>query len=231
MTLALQLLVGIAVGYLAASFLESIGHEYVSHAPNRFRLFWKRYPRLFSPLLRSYFSHQIIHHTRTYRKDHVTQFTSDEERVRVDVLLAKHGRHGELIKRTQYANKLRGGGSILTFVGPLVAVWPLIYLALGKWAAIGAFISLSGPPILSIWIHPFLHMPYDEARRQAPAWISWILGTPYGRAMIRNHFLHHRHGNCCYNLLLGADYIRGRSRNPTADDISEMKRIGMPSTT
>lgn len=227
MLITLQLLGGLVIGYIAASFIESIAHEYISDAPNRYRLFWKRYPRLFSQLIETYFSHHIIHHVRTYRSDHVTQFSSGEEQECVDALLAKHGRHGELIKKARYAVKLQGDGAF-TFIAPLVAAWPIIYLAFGPWVALGALISLSGPPILSNWVHPYLHMPHDKAVKEAPPWVSWLLSTAYGRAMMRNHFLHHRYEDCCYNLLLGADHLRGKARRPTPEDVAEMKRVGMP---
>lgn len=226
-SIAGQIVAGLAVGYVAASFVESVAHQHVSDAPNRYSLFWKHHPRLFGHFLKTYFSHHIIHHVRTFRTDHVTQFSSPEEKVRLDEVLARHGRHGALIKKASYAVKLQGGGA-LTFVAPLVATWPLLYLAFGPWVAVGALVTMSGPPILSNWAHPHLHKPHDRARAEAPAWVSWLLGTRYGRAMMRNHFLHHRYEDCCYNLLLGADYMRGAYRSPSPEDIAEMERIGIP---
>jgi len=225
--IAVQLILGLVAGYVVASFVESIAHQHISDAPNRYRLFWKRHPRLFSQLLETYFSHHIIHHVRTFRTDHVTQFSSAEEKEKVDAVLAKHGRHGAVIKKANYAVKLQGGGAF-TFIVPLIAAWPLVYLAFGFWAAVGAVVSMSGPPILSNWVHPHLHKPYVRALEEAPAWAALILRTRYGRAMMRNHFLHHRYEDCCYNLLLGADYVRGVYRSPTAEDVAEMERIGIP---
>lgn len=227
MEIAFRILTGLALGYVVASFIESVAHQNISDAPNRYRLFWKKHPKLFSQLLGTYFSHHVVHHVRTFRTDHVTQFSSAREKERLDQMLAKHGHHGELIKKAQYAVKLQGAGA-LTFIAPLVASWPLIYLAFGAWVASAALVTLAGPPILSNWVHPYLHMPHEHARREAPAWVSWILGTRYGRAMTRNHFLHHRYEDSCYNLFLGADYIRGTHRTPNPDDVAEMERIGIP---
>lgn len=227
MEITLRILFGLILGYIVASFIESIAHQHISDAPNRHRLFWKRHPRLFRHLLETYFSHHVIHHVRTFRTDHVTQFSSEEEKANVDRLLAKHGHHGELIQKARYAVKLQGGGA-LTFVAPLVASWPLLLWAFGGWVALGATVTLAFPPILSNWLHPYLHMAHEDACRRAPRWVAWVLRSRYGRTMARNHFLHHQYEDCCYNLVLGADYLRGTYRVPTPADMAEMERIGLP---
>ncbi|HXU46812.1 MAG TPA: hypothetical protein VN783_14890 [Thermoanaerobaculia bacterium] len=227
MSIALRFLAGLVAGYVVASFIESVAHQHISDAPNRYRLFWKRHPRLFRLLIETYFSHHVVHHVRTFRTDHVTQFSSAEEKAKLDELLGKHDVHGQEIQKAKYATKLYGAGGF-TFTAPLIAAWPFLYLAFGGWAALGSMITLSWPPILSNWLHPYLHMPHERACETAPRWVAFLLRTRYGRVMARNHFLHHRYEDSCYNLLLGADYVRGTYRLPSPDDVAEMARIGLP---
>jgi hypothetical protein len=76
MTAVLYFPIGLAVGYIIGSFIESILHEYVSDAPAPWVRKWRRYPRLFRVPLNTYFSHHVIHHHQTFRRNHITQFDS-----------------------------------------------------------------------------------------------------------------------------------------------------------
>lgn len=227
MTALIQVFAGLALGYLTASLIESFMHQWVSDATGARVRWWRRHPRLFSLFIDTYYSHHTIHHCKTFRENHVTQFRNEEERLEVDDELDSHGRHGELIRKAQYAVKLQGEGG-LTFVAPLLLVMPAIYFLLGPWGMLGSLPTMALPPILSNWVHPYLHMPHARARAAAPPLISWFLATRYGRAMAANHFIHHRYGGTSnFNLVLGADILRRVYRKPSTKDKAIMHNIGL----
>jgi hypothetical protein len=226
MSILLRFFLGLMIGYIAGSFIESVAHQYISDAPAHWRRFWKRHPRLFRQLLETFYSHHVVHHVRTFRKDHVTQFSSFNEKDRLDEDLKRRGRHGELIRRARYAIKLQSEGAV-TFVAPLLAFWPVIYVTFEIWIALGAMVTMAVPPILSNWVHPYLHMRQVDACKIAPKWISFLLRSAYGRKMVKNHFLHHRYEDCCYNLALGGDILRGTERQASTEDLADMERIGL----
>ena len=221
--------IGLAIGYVIASFIESILHEYVSDAPTHWVRKWRRYPRLFRVLLNTYFSHHIIHHYQTFRKNHVTQFASPEQRARVDSVLLARGRHGRLIIAGDYANRIqREGGFVFALPGLVSAVALGFFLPISM--AIGSAIALMLPPIFSYWLHPYLHRSFNKRRSEnATAFTAFMLRRKYFKAVYRNHFMHHQYGGTSnYNLVLGADVLRRRVRPPSHSDIQEMRQVGMP---
>lgn len=221
-----HLSLGSVLGYLAATWVESFAHQHVSDARPRVVKRWARHPRLFKYLIRTHYSHHTVHHLRTFRQDHVTQFRSTDERHALDEELRVRGAHGRMVLESGYAVKLHGTGA-LVFVSPLLPVAFLLHLALGGWVCLGAVPAMLLPPLLSNYAHPYLHMSHREALARAPRWLAWLLATRYFRAMARNHFMHHRYMNSNFNLLLGGDFLRGAHRRPNSQDLAEMRRIGL----
>lgn len=216
---------GFAVGYLYSSFLESYLHQHVNDAPKRKVDAWKKHPFLFRWLIETNYSHHTIHHVRTYRKDHVTQFSSPEEKAKVDAELEATP-HGRAVKKALYGATFSPHGW-LAFCLPLVPVSVITYMIVGPWVALGALVASAIPPFMSNFIHPYLHMSHEDARAHAPWFLSLLLGTRYMRAVTRHHFLHHRYCNKNFNLTLGGDWLRGKVRRASARDIAEMQRVGI----
>lgn len=223
---ALRAAAGAVLGYLTATLVESFAHHHISDARPRRVRGWQEHPRLFKYLIRTHYSHHSVHHLRTFRRDHVTQFRSAEERGALDAELMERGEHGQIVMKSNYAVKLHGTGA-LVFVAPLIPFLPLVYLLLGVPGLVGSLLPMVCPPFFSNYLHPYLHMPHDAAVAKAPWLISWLLRTRYGRAMARNHFMHHRYMNCNFNLMLGGDVLRGVSRQPSDKDVAELQRIGL----
>jgi hypothetical protein len=221
-----HLIVGLIGGYVVASLIESFMHQHVSDAPNKTVKRWERFPRLFRYLIRTRYSHHVVHHCRTFKQDFVTQFRSGAEREALDAALVDRGAHGDIIKRSMYAVRLHGSGA-LVFVAPLLPAMPFTMLLLGPWATLGSCLSLALPPLFSHFIHPYLHMPHERAMREAPRVTAWLLKRWYFRAMARNHYMHHRYVASNYNLVLGGDLLRGRYRQPEEKDLKEMLRLGL----
>ncbi len=217
---------GFAVGYLIASLVESAMHQHVSDAPNKTVKRWERFPQLFRYLIRTRYSHHVVHHRRTFKQDHVTQFRSDTEREALDLELADRGHHGHIIQRSLYAVRLHGSGT-LVFIAPLLPAIPLTAWALGVWGTVGSCLALALPPLFSHFIHVYLHMPHERALREAPPVTAWLLKQRYFRAMARNHYMHHRYVASNFNLVLGGDHLRRRYRAPAENDLCEMQRLGL----
>lgn len=217
---------GLLLGYLLATLAESFLHRSVQHAGSRVRKFWLRHPRLFAPFLRAYYSHHTIHHARTFRHDYVTQFRDAREQQQVDRELPPAW--AERIKREDYGLTLKGWG-ILLFLLPVAPLIPLLYFVLGAWVCLGALLPLLVVyPLMSMWIHPLLHRAHGDAAGRTSPLGRWLLKTRYMKAVVRGHYLHHRYINCNYNLLLGGDYLFGAYRRPSAADLKDMARLGLP---
>lgn len=217
---------GVLTGYLIASFIESYTHEHVSDAPQRAVKRWMRHPRLFHYLIRTRHSHHVVHHRRTFKQDFVTQFRSVQEQARLDIELQTDPSTADRIRRSGYAVRLHGSGG-LVFIFPLLPIVPVAALVFNGWVAVGICAALALPPLFSHYIHEYLHMPHIEAVRKAPVLTAWLLRRRYFRAMARNHYMHHRYVACNFNLVLGADRLRGRYRRPSVDDLAEMARLGL----
>jgi hypothetical protein len=216
---------GAILGYLTVSVAESFLHNNVQHGRARVRKFWEQHPILMGSFSKAYFSHHIIHHSRTFRKNHVTQFRSQEEKARLDAELT--GMRGALIQRERYGLSLAKGG-VLKFILPVIGFLPLIYWPLGGWALCGALIPFTLYPMSSKYLHPYLHMRYADALRTAPPLLRWFLRTRYCRFIYRHHYLHHRYVRCNYNLLFGGDFLLGVYRRAAPEDLANLQAIGLP---
>ena len=223
MSIFLQIVVGLMLGYVVVSLLESLVHRVIYHAGPRTRRLWAQHPRISGPFRHAYFSHGIVHHRWTFRRNFVTQFTSEHERERLDQSM--QGPQGLLIRREHYGMTLRGVG-IVWFNLPMVPVVLLIGLLCGPWVLVGALPALAVYSCLAMFVHPYLHRPHDAVAGASPV-LRWMLKTGYIRFLRQHHYLHHRYADCNFNLLLGGDVVLGRYRVPTAQDWDEMCRLGL----
>lgn len=219
-------LAGLAIGYVIATVVESYVHQQVGHASRQTVERWKQRSGVYEFLERINYAHNVVHHQRTFRGDYVTQFESGDQRNRLDQELAALGAEGRRIIRSNYGLRLQDLGALVFFV-PLLPVLPWIGSRSVIWAALGATMAMALPPILSQFIHPYLHLPYEQAVRQGPALTSWLLRRRYFRLIAQHHFVHHRHPRTNFNLLLGGDWLRGRHRRADAQQRAEMRRLGL----
>lgn len=228
MNIIFQVFFGFITGYLIASWIESFMHEYVSDALPRYVRVWKRFPRLCKYMINTYYSHHTIHHVKTYRQDHVTQFRSEEEKQRLIDELAARGPHGDIIIKSAFATRLAGIGA-LVFVSPLLVAMPILYVLFDWPGIVAGSLAMALPPFMSHFVHAYLHKPFAYGQEHAPAWLTFLLSTAYGRAVYRNHFMHHKYGGTSnFNLVLGADYLRNRERKVNQKDLNGMILAGMP---
>ncbi|HMS85826.1 MAG TPA: hypothetical protein PKD12_19450 [Nitrospira sp.] len=219
-----SIVTGLLLGYAVTTVLESYLHRVIYHAGPRTRRLWARYPRIGGPFQRAHFSHGIVHHQWTFRKDFVTQFSSQQEKARLDRRL--RGPQGSLIQREYYGMTLRGVG-IIWYNLPILPCILLVGLVVGPWGILGALPAVMAYSCLATFVHPCLHRPHgDEIARGSPM-LRWVLKTRYMRFLRCHHYLHHRYVDCNFNLLPGGDVVLGHFRLPTAEDWNEMRRLGL----
>ena len=223
--LGLYLIFGICLGYIIASWAESFFHQHIGHASPRLRRFWQRHQLFGSFFLSAFYTHHILHHCKTFRKDFVTQFESHEERQRLIDEIPEASRKS--IMADLFGLTLKGRSKFF-FVAPILPLVPVIYLVFGLWVTLGAIIPMFIVyPMMSKWIHPLIHKAEMNLLGDCNALERWLMNTSYMKAVVRDHFLHHEYVKCNYNLLRGGDYIRNVHREPDDADLFELRRVGI----
>jgi len=128
-------------------------------------------------------------------------------------------------------------GSTFTWLGLLpfaIPVWLnlLWLLALPPGAAtagcLAANLVFSTPYLVfSKWVHPYMHMRFEDAMQETSGLLRRILGSPYGVAIRISHYVHHQDPKVNYNLQYLADRLRGRWRAPTPEEWDDMISLSL----
>jgi hypothetical protein len=226
MIVAAEVLSGLFCGYLTISVCESFFHRTIQHASPALRLLYGKWGWAGESLTHAWYSHHVVHHFLTFRKNHVTQFSNEEEQARLDLHLTA--------RRFGYITECRYGlilGDRLKYyawyMAPTVPIFILLCCIGGSWFTIGACLPLCLWPMLAQFIHRYLHMRYRDVIDRGPFVIRVLAKTAYFRYLARHHWLHHRYTNCNYNLLLGGDYVLGVWWNANNEDLDEIRSIGL----
>jgi len=220
-----RIVAGVVIGYLLVSLCESYFHRTMGHTSARVRKLCRVNGVLGGFVLRAWYSHCVVHHFATYRKNHVTQFSSTEEERRLRRKLAASGK-GHILAQ-DYGRRVGGPGEFLRYVAPTLPLVALVCWLGGGWFSLGAVIPLIIMPLMSQFIHPLLHLTHDEARAAAPPLLKPLIATGCYRYLARYHWIHHRHLDVNFNLMPGGDYLLGRYRTPTHAELAEMEAIGL----
>lgn len=221
----IEVLIGILLGLLSGTVTESVGHKFFGH-PSAWQLkLYFKYPRLFAPVLRAYYHHGVIHHEKTYQKDILTQFESADEKQKIDTWIeSKFDRDfAELIWAERYNLTLKGVQGTLPFALPFTFGPLLIGALFGPVAFLASLIPAYLPVALSKFLHPLVHAPEDLI--DSPAVLRALAKTPYMKAMLKNHYLHHLHPEANFNLMLGGDYIVGVHRKASQAEEADFASI------
>jgi hypothetical protein len=171
-----HMLAGLILGYASITLLESTLHRVFYPAGPRTRRLWARYPSIGWPFRRAHFSHGIVHHRWTFRTDFVTQFSSQQEKARLDRRL--RGPQALLIRREHYGMTLRGIG-IVWYNLPILSCIFLIGLVVGPWGLLGALPAVAAYSCLAMFVHPYLHRPHGEAMASGSLVLQWVFKTGY----------------------------------------------------
>lgn len=223
--IGLQIILGITLGYILLSITESISHEKFLHATPQFRKRLDQLGTLGKYMNASWYSHHVVHHFKTFQKDYVTMFSSKEEEKKLEESLIRNGRGyivtdsyglriGSLHKKIQYFYTHIIQFSIMCYIG-------------GLWFTLGALL----PAFFYVWVaeyvHPYLHLSYDKALKQASPLMRIFIKTKYFTYLSRHHFIHHKYTECNYSLMLGGDLFWRTHRSANKEDLDEMKALGL----
>ncbi len=224
----MSILAGLVIGYLLATVSESWLHRTVGHASGANRRRWATRIWIGKQLTKAHFGHSIVHHAKTFRKNHITQFVSVSEQKLLDQYLFENGQ--QVCIGLRYGLITDTWGACLYMAIPatisiLISIFGLGQLSVTFLAS--AALPICSTPLLSLCVHPYLHLPWDRANTEAPCVIRWLLSTPYGSWARTQHFIHHRTPRFNFNLLPGGDVLLRTNRKPTEQELLEMREIGL----
>lgn len=225
MTILIQILSGVLIGYAVLCISESASHHHFLHAGPRIRKFWLRMGAIGSYVHNSWYSHHVVHHYRTFCLNHVTQFRSPEEETALREDLTLRGKRQ--IALNSYGLRVGSFKEFIKYVYPHVPHYALLCFWGGPWFSLGALLPVLFYQWLAHFAHPYLHMNYAQALHTASPWMLPFLRSRYFRFLAQHHFLHHKYVHCNFNLLLGGDLIWRKQRLPSPEDYIEMQALGM----
>ena len=225
MEYVLQVLAGLAIGYVLVSACESFFHRTLGHASPALRKRCKNLGPLGRLIFRAWYSHTVIHHNMTFRQHYLEQFSSDDEETWLREKLITAGK-GHVIGQS-YGLKVGPLMDYFLYVAPTMPVMVVAFYLGGWWFSMGAIIPLIAMPLMSEYVHPLLHLSHEQALKKAPTLIRPLVASRYFRFTARHHWLHHRHPEVNFNTMLGGDWLLGTVITPTLDELQEMKELGL----
>ena len=80
-------------------------------------------------------------------------------------------------------------------------------------------------PFFSKEYHRYTHMPADMLKESAPKAMQKFMQTKLSRHIVRHHMGHHDDDTVNFNLMPGADYLRGVSKKATVAQEEELRRL------
>jgi hypothetical protein len=225
MQILIQMLSGLLLGYAMLCISESASHRHFLHASPRIRRFWQRIGLIGKYIHNSWYSHHVVHHYRSFRQDHVTQFSSPDEEVFLRADLTRRGK--KQITLNSYGLRVGSLKEFVKYLYPHLPHYALLCYLGGAWFTLGALLPVLFYQWLAHYAHPYLHMNYELALQSASPLMRPFLRSAYFRFLAQHHFLHHKYVHCNYNLLLGGDPFWRRQRFPSQQDYSEMQALGL----
>jgi hypothetical protein len=220
-----QILTGLVVGYIILSISESACHNFLLHGTKKLLNFWSKVGKFGGYMLHSWYSHHVVHHYRTYKNDYITQFTSEEEETKLREDLTAMGK--KQIALNSYGLRVGSPKEWVKYSYPHLPHYLTMCFIGGGWFSVGAIFPLFFYEWLAHYIHPYMHMPYEQALKTASPLMRLFLLTPYFKFLAQHHYLHHRYVDCNFNLLLGGDIIWQCQRFANEEDILELKKLGL----
>ena len=162
---------------------------------------WKKMSGIFNLLRKAHFSHNTIHHNKTYKKSYFIQFESPCKKESLDSKLKS--RPQLRILGDRYGLSISGFWEIVVFVGVPLTINSIVFILLApSFLYIGLIIAIL-PMLLSKYLHPLLHVK----KLKKNLFISLVMQSRFFISIQNYHFLHHKYVSCNYNLLPGGDYL------------------------
>ena len=202
-----------AYGYVVATLLESLFHDYIQH-----RGFFFSSSRM---------SHLTVHHQMSFRS-HTTQFENADQQENVDSFLARHfPSQLAWVRKERYGVTLSPLSRVM-FVAPFVPFLAPVYFFFGCSEFGVSLLPVFFTVFMSTVVHSYLHMSEEEAMKKCGTAMSFFLRSFLVRHIWRSHYMHHRYRNSNFNLVPGGDFMRGKYRTPTERDLEMMSELGIP---
>ncbi len=221
----IDLCAGSVVGYCWSSLVESYFHRVILHAPRIRRLYWKKYNAIFGVFRVAYFSHNVIHHQKTFNYSYTKQFSRPHAKQSIDSKVEKI--FGDAISRTHYGLTINTPKEIFAFMFPLVLLALVVGYYAQIWIAIGMILVSLLYPAMSMFLHPVLHLSDAAKSVRYGKLMLRLLNTKYVQHITVYHYLHHKTPRWNYNLLLGGDWVFGCYRAPTKNDLNNLANDGI----
>lgn len=223
------------IGYFGATMAEHAIHKYGGHGTTKLKQITERIAWLGKFIKDTSFGHAVVHHGLTYKQDYATQFRDRAEEVQLKKLLFERfgitQKEVEQIARSKYGASLSTKGVLQGLAGTAPAYLAASYLlGFGPIASFAMLSPTAAYIALSKSVHPYMHMSRTEVLQTAPRFIRWILTSRYGEWVSRHHWIHHKGGGGNYNLLhlgIGGDSLMGELKNPTLEQIIEMRKLDL----
>jgi hypothetical protein len=226
---------GLFAGYTISSLEEYLTHRFMLHAP-KLQSFWRRVG-----LRNAFFIHSGVHHgmfgsrrysTATNEEWSSAVRTSDGDPVieKRDALAARHGitpetLHSNLYGMSMNADEVRTAS--LAAIGTASVTGATLGLGVVGTGAAIALAPLTAQTTKRM--HPFLHMPVDDAMRAAGPLMRRVMKTPYWRLVSQLHYQHHLSPTeQNFSLFLpGPDHLFGTLRRPSVQGLIQMDEMGL----
>jgi hypothetical protein len=249
-----QLLGGALHGYLLATLTEHVLHRHSAHiSPSTKEKLDALTARMgaVGQAIRAFveemkFSHTNIHHG-SYAGSYVDQFAPKdtgqtkaerdaqraERRAKLEAAIDARGpKEAAGIRGSGYGVTLTSAVQDALMIAPVTALVTLLTGALAgqlgatagaPFVAASVLASLAFLP-LSNEVHPYLHMPREEALAKAGPLMRKFLESDYVSFIARTHYVHHHNARVNQNLLPGADFALGY-QSPGVDTIVALRKL------
>lgn len=220
-----QIIIGLVFGYLSITITESLSHGKLLHASAQRVKSWEKHGLLGRYIYSSWYSHHVVHHFRTFRKNHVTMFASTEEEERLRKDLIEKGKEG--VVHDSYGLRIGSTRRKVQYLYTHIPPLSLIAYFTGIWSTAGIIVVTGFYIFAAEYVHPYIHLPYRDALGSASPSMKLFIRSRYFRHLATHHYIHHKYVNCNFNLVLGGDYLLGCHRSPEPEDLIEMEKLGL----
>jgi hypothetical protein len=196
-----------AVGTLHEHFL----HDLVGHANSKFRSWYKKMGWIGKPFIKASLAHANVHHrlAKTSYTDAATPNLESDIRY-VNKLIEDDPSLKRKLESTDYGMTLNVR-SVVSIAFITMPATFLVWYSMGLGFAPESFLAATIPTVVaaigSKYLHPYLHMPREQALARSNLIMKWVLGSRLVDTVAGLHYVHHNGRVAAnYNLAPGGDY-------------------------
>ncbi len=172
-----KIISGLITGYLIISITVSLSHKNILHATKQRVISWQKFGCLGRYIYASWYSHYIIHHYKTFKKNYVTQFNSIAEKEKLKQWLIENNK--EQIIHDGYGVRVGGFYQKIQYTYTHLLQLLLICYLGGIWFSTGVAIILVVYVLMAENVHPYLHQSDSESLEKASLLMRIFLNSYY----------------------------------------------------